>query len=277
MNYRRFSAVILILAAMLLGACAEPARLFDSDSKSLAARDSTVLRIAAAPENEPFVYTDSDGRLLGFDSALGMLLAERMNMMAAFYPMSENSLLSALNCGIADVAISAIEPTDERRREAEFSESYITLTSSIVTNSGNTSVNNIDDLKTARNVGAVSGSYSCRYLTNELGLANMSEYRSGTELAGAMLRGDIDVMFADSAEAEVFVAEYPMFAIKQDGIDRHRFLIAAADGNSKLIREINDVLDNFRSDNTLLNLRRAYINGDADLRNEFDSRLESIH
>ena len=268
--------MILILASMLLGACTDSARLFDSDSKSLTERDSTVLRIAAAPENEPFVYTDPDGKLLGFDAALGMIIAERMEMTAAFYQMNEDYLLDSLNCGIADVAISALEVTDDGRRKAEFSDSYITLSSAIVTNAGNGVVGDTDDLKNAQNVGAVSGSLSCRYLTDNLGLPNMSEYPNENELEGAMLRGDIDVMFTDDVYARAFADEYPEFVIKEDNIDRHRYSVAVPDGNSRMARTINELLDDFKTDDTLLNLRRAYINGDAELRSELNARLKEI-
>lgn len=277
MNIRRFSAAVLISAAMLLCACAEPARLFNSDSKSLTEPDSTLLRIAAAPENEPFVYTDADGTPLGFDPALGMMLAEKMGMTAVFYPMSEDLLINSLNCGLTDIAVSAIEPTDSLRRSAEFSDSYITLSSAIVANGGNGAVNGTSDLKSARCVGAVSGSLSARYLSAELGLSNMTEYSGLYALEGAMLRGDIDIMFCDSFFAREFTAEYHLFVIKEDNIDRRRFAAAAADGNSRLIREINDILDEFRSDGTLLDLRRAYIEGDAALREQYDSKLKNIY
>ncbi len=270
------SAVMLILAAMLAVSCSEPTRLFDSDSKSLAEPDPGVLRIACALENEPFVYTDPNGGLLGFDPSLGSLLAERLGMTAAFYPMDQEFLADSLNCGLADIAVSAIEATDVLRRKVDFSDSYITLTSAIVANGGNSEINGAGDLKLARNVGAVSGSLPQKYLTDELGLSNMSEYPNRAELEGAMLRGDIDIMFCDGREAEEFVAEYPLFVIKEDDIDRRRYSIAAADGNAKLLREINGILDEFKADGTLLDLRRAYINGDNALRDEFDARLENI-
>ncbi len=276
MRRKCFSAVMLILAAMLAVSCSEPARLFNSDSKSLAEPDNTVLRIACAPENEPFVYTDPSGELLGFDPSLALLLAERLGMTAAFYPMDREYLADSLNCGLADIAVSALEATDVMRRKIDFSDSYITLASSIVANGGNAEINGEGDLKLARNVGAVSGSLPQKYLTDELGLSNMSAYPNRAELEGAMLRGDIDIMFCDGREAEEFVAEYPLFVIKEDDIDRRRYSIAAADGNTKLLREINGVLDEFRTDGTLLDLRKAYINGDNALRAEFDARLENI-
>ncbi len=276
MKIRRVSAAILILAAMLLGACAEPTRLFDSDSKSLTEPDSTLLRIAAAPENEPFVYTDTSGALLGFDPALGTLLAEKMGMTAVFYSMSEELLINSLNCGLTDIAISAIEPTDSLRRSAEFSDSYITMSSAIVANGGNSAVNGTADLRSALCVGTVSGSLSARYLSEGPGLSNTREYSGLGELEGAMLRGDIDIMFCDSFFAREFIAEYPLFVIKEDNIDRHRFAAAAADGNSRLIREVNDVLDEFRSGGTLLDLRRAYIENDAALREQYNLKLKNI-
>lgn len=276
MRFKRISASIIILTAALLVSCAKPASLFNSDTKSLAEPDSTVLRIACAPENEPFIYTDANGTVLGFDAALAALLAEKLDMTAEYYPMNRDFLLDSLNSGIADIAVSAIEPTDAYRRKADFSDEYITISSAVVANGGNEEINGAGDLKLARNVGVVSGSLPQKYLTDELGLFNMSEYPDRSELEGAMLRGDIDIMFCDSRAAEEFIAEYPLFVIKENNIDRHKFSIAAADGNTRLLREINEALDGFRTDNTLLDLRRAYINGDGALRAEYDTRLVNM-
>lgn len=276
MTLKRFLAAALILSVTLLCACAEPAGLFDSDSKSLTEPDMSVLRIASAPENEPFVYTGRDGELLGFDPALGMLIAERMGLKPVFYSMSENTLLNSLNCGMADIVVSAVEISDDLRRIADFSKSYITIDSSIVTNGNNQEVRDTGSLSSARSVGAVYGTMPYRYLTAELGLTNISEYRSTNELIGAMLRGDIDVMFCDSRDASAFTADYPLFAVREFGIDRHSFSVAVADGDSQMARRINGIIEEFKSDNTLLNLRRAYINGADELKADFNSRLSDL-
>ncbi len=277
MKFKRMGAALLIVAAAVFPAsCSKPDSLFDSDTKSLTEPDTTSLRVAVAPEEEPFVYTDGDGNILGFDAALSSKLAERFGVTAVFYPMKRDSLADSLNCGLADMALSALEATDVLRRKVNFSDAYITLTSAIVANGGNSEINDTDDLKSAQNIGSIYGSLSLRYLKEELGLLNVSEYPDRSELEGAMLRGDIDIMFCDSFAAAEFVSEYPLFAIKEDGIDRHRYAVAVARDNTKLLRKVEEVLEEFRSDNTLLDLRRAYINGDDGLRAEYNTGLKAM-
>ena len=64
---------------------------------------------------------------------------------------------------------------------------------------------NINSLKNAQNVAVASGSDSGYYLTNNLGLANIKEYRNEAEAELAVLNGAADVLFTDSKIAETFV------------------------------------------------------------------------
>lgn len=277
MLLKRFlTMAIYILLIALLCSCSKQLSGSNSDSKSLTERDTSVLRIATSVENEPFEYTGDSGELLGFDAALGMCLAEEMGMEAAFYNMDEDFLLSSLNSGIADIALFALEATDYKRRIADFSDSYITLASSIVTSALNSSVSDTRSLGTASNIGVVYNSSAYKYLKFTLGLSNVSEYYNQSAAAEAMLLGDIDVMVTDSAYAKGFVAEHPEFAIRETDINQQSFLIAVAKGNSNLLKEINKILHKFKEDDTLLNLRRAYINGDTELKAEFDARLKEL-
>lgn len=269
---KKFFAPVLILI-FLLCSCSRSASTGNSDGKSLAERDQSVLSICTALSYQPFEYLGDEGELLGFDMALAMLMAEAMDRRPVFCPMDSDSLLSALNCGLADIALCRLEATDVGRRTADFSDSYITIASAIVTNREYTKVTGTDSLREAEKIAAVYGSYSYEYL-RAIGLDNIGEYRNFNQCVGALLRGDAEVMFADTGDAEAFIAEYPEFVIRETDIDRRRFSVAVADGNSELVREINSILAQFRTDGTLLSLRRAYINGDDALRAEYDERLK---
>ncbi len=270
------ATAMFILLIALLCSCSKQLPGGNSDSKSLTERDASVLHIAISVENEPFEYTGDSGEILGFDAALGMCLAEKMGMEAVFYNMKEDFLLSSLSSGIANIALFALEATDYQRRVADFSDSYITLSSSIVTSASNSSVNDTKSLEAASNIGVIYNSSAYKYLKFTLGLSNITEYYNQNAAAEAMLLGDIDVMVTDSAYAEDFAAAHPDFAIRETGINRQSFLIAVAKGNSDLLKKINKILDEFKEDNTLLNLRRAYVNGDAELRADFDARLKEL-
>lgn len=275
------SAVIILCAlsimyAFILTSCTQQARSSNSDNKALTAKDNSLLRISFTAGYEPFEYTDDSGYYLGFDMALGYKLSESMNRIPIFQNMKSDSLLDSLNCGISDMIISAVEVTDERHQKVDFSDSYITLSSSIITYKDNTDVNNINSLKNAQNVAVVSGSDSGYYLTNNLGLANIKEYRNEAEAELAVLNGTADVLFTDSKIAETFVNQNRRFTIKETNINQRKFCIAVSKGNSDLLRLINEKLNEFKKDGTLYNLRSAYISGNAELRTKFDEELINI-
>ena len=210
-------------------------------------KDNSIIRIAFTAGYEPFEYIDDSGNYLGFDMALGYKLSESMNRIPVFQNMKSNSLLDSLNCGISDMVISAVEVTDERHQKVDFSDSYITLSSSIITYKDNTDVTNINSLKNAQNVAVVSGSDSGYYLTNNLGLANIKEYRNEAEAELAVLNGGADVLFTDSKIAETFVeSKEKRSRRKETNINQRKFCIAVSKGNSDLLRLINEKLNEFK-------------------------------
>lgn len=265
-----------IMYAFILTSCTPQTRSSNSDSKALTVKDNSILRIAFTAGYEPFEYIDDLGNYLGFDIALGYKLSESINRMPVFQNMKSNSLLDSLNCGISDMVISAVEVTDEKHQKVDFSDSYITLSSSIITHTENTDVNNINNLKNAQNVAVVSGSDSGYYLTNNLGLANIKEYRNETEAEQAILNGSADVLFTDSKNAETFINRNRRYTIKETNINQRKFCIAVSKGNSDLLRLINEKLNEFKKDGTLFDLRAAYISSNAELRSIFDKELINI-
>lgn len=267
---------ISLMYASVLTSCTQPARSPNSDSKALTAKDNSILRIAFSAGYEPFEYIDDSSNYLGFDIALGYKLAESIERTPVFQNMKFNSLLDSLNCGISDMVISAVEVTDEKHQKVDFSDPYITLGSSIITLTDNTDVSNINSLKNAQAVAIVSGSHSGYYLTNNLGLANIKEYRNESEAEQAIIYGAADVLFTDSKIAETFVNQNTNFTIKETNINQRKFCIAVSKGNSDLLRSINDNLNEFKKDGTLYDLRSAYISGNTELKTVFDEELINI-
>lgn len=265
-----------IMYAFILTSCTPQTRSSNSDSKALTVKDNSILRIAFTAGYEPFEYIDDSGNYLGFDIALGYKLSESINRMPVFQNMKSNSLLDSLNCGISDMVISAVEVTDEKHQKVDFSDSYITLSSSIITHTENTYVNNINSLKNAQNVAVVSGSDSGSYLTNNLGLANIKEYRNETEAEQAILNGSADALFTDSKIAETFINRNRRYTIKETNINQRKFCIAVSKGNSDLLRSINEKLNEFKKNGTLFDLRAAYISNNEELRSIFDEELINI-
>ena len=101
----RLALVACVLA--LLAGC--------SNSEAGAPAGGT-LRVAINPGFVPFEQIEN-GQLVGFDVDLTNALADKLGKKAAFDQMPFTSLLAAVKSGSADIAISGILDTPERRKE----------------------------------------------------------------------------------------------------------------------------------------------------------------
>lgn len=76
----------------------------------------------------PYEFIDtsrSDKTVVGIDVALGQKIAEKLGVKLVVQDMSFSALLSSIAADKIDIAISAINATDERRKAVDFSESYM--------------------------------------------------------------------------------------------------------------------------------------------------------
>ncbi len=82
-----------------------------------------VLKVALSPDVPPICFIQ-DGQYAGINVELVGRLAYALDMTVEFYSMDFDALLPALQAGKADLALSDINATEERRRLVDFSEPY---------------------------------------------------------------------------------------------------------------------------------------------------------
>lgn len=268
-----------VLALILVSCTAKPggsSNISSADSKSDAVRDNSVIFIAVQPDSEPFEYIDSDGYYDGFDAALAMKICEELGRTPIFVSEYGEELYDSLNCGTAEMAVSSLVPSDKAKQKVDFTDEYITLSSAIVTNSYDSIITNEVSLKNAPSVGVISDSFSDRYITNTLGLDNIIRYRNFDDAKDSFLRGECYALFVDEYLAGQLEQGDSGIIVRQRGIGEEKYAIAAAKGNTELVRTINEKISRFKTDGTLLNLRLAYLAGDTELRELFKNEVKSI-
>lgn len=268
-----------VLALILVSCTAKPggsSNRSSADSKSDAVRDNSVIFIAVQPDSEPFEYIDSDGYYDGFDAALAMKICEELGRTPIFVSEYGEELYDSLNCGTAEMAVSSLVPSDKAKQKVDFTDEYITLSSAIVTNSYDSIITNEVSLKNAPSVGVISDSFSDRYITNTLGLDNIIRYRNFDDAKDSFLRGECYALFVDEYLAGQLEQGDSGIIVRQRGIGEEKYAIAAAKGNTELVRTINEKISRFKTDGTLLNLRLAYLAGDTELRELFKNEVKAI-
>lgn len=273
-------SVLAILLILLSSACSSDSTLSlgggGTDSKSDAARDKSAIFIAVQPDNEPFEYIDGDGYYDGFSIALAMKLCEELGRRPIFISDYGEGLYDSLNCGVAEMCISSLTANDVTKQKVDFTSEYITLSSAIVVNAYDSVVTSVQSLSGIPSVGVVSGSLSEKYLTQRVGLDNVFEYRNISEAEAAFAEGTCYALFIDDYIAERLSRNNTSAIIRKRGIGEQKYSIAVAKGNSELVRTLNEKISRFKTDGTLLDLRKAYLADDKELRDLFSTEVKAI-
>ncbi len=86
-------------------------------------KDRNEIHFVTSAEYPPFEYNEQ-GEIKGFDIDLAKLIAKELGKKAVFDNMQFSSILPALSAGQADIAISTITITEDRKKNFDFSSPY---------------------------------------------------------------------------------------------------------------------------------------------------------
>lgn len=105
------------LCLLLLSAC----------KKEGSEEDQTALVVITSPDNAPFEFKNTakgGDEIIGFDMDLVKKLGERLGRPIKVIESDFSALMPSLQSGRADMVISTLGATDERRKSVDFSDPY---------------------------------------------------------------------------------------------------------------------------------------------------------
>lgn len=91
-------------------------------------KESGKIVVGTASGYPPYEFIDAskaDKTVIGIDMEIAQVLADKLGVKLEVQDMNFQSLLSSLTSGKVDIAISGINPTDERRKTMDFSDNYL--------------------------------------------------------------------------------------------------------------------------------------------------------
>ena len=86
--------------------------------------EGPVLTVAFASSSEPMSFKDATGEPAGFDADLSRYIALELGMQIEFLDLNFTAMVAAVQSGKADMAISNISATLERKNALDFSQEY---------------------------------------------------------------------------------------------------------------------------------------------------------
>ncbi|EOS7915509.1 transporter substrate-binding domain-containing protein [Enterococcus hirae] len=245
-----FGMLTILFALATLGACGSSNTTAQGQEKDqlAAIKKSGVLKVATSADYAPFEFhtmVDGKDKIVGSDIDLAKAIAKELGVKAEVSDMNFNTVLASLKEGKADLAISAISATDERKQQFDFTDNYYNPPQVVIINKKNKEIyRNANDLKD-KNVGAQKGSIQEELVKTQLKGAKLVTIDKVPNMIVEVNQGSLAATVVEKTIAESYIAQNPDLMIADISLEPapdEAFAIALPKESSELQKELNQII-----------------------------------
>ena len=245
-----FGMLTVLFALATLGACGSSNTTAQGQEKDqlAAIKKSGVLKVATSADYAPFEFhtmVDGKDKIVGSDIDLAKAIAKELGVKAEVSDMNFNTVLASLKEGKADLAISAISATDERKQQLDFTDNYYNPPQVVIINKKNKEIyRNANDLKD-KNVGAQKGSIQEELVKTQLKGAKLVTIDKVPNMIVEVNQGSLAATVVEKTIAESYIAQNPDLMIADISLEPapdEAFAIALPKESSQLQKELNQII-----------------------------------
>ncbi|OOH86411.1 arginine ABC transporter substrate-binding protein [Pasteurellaceae bacterium 15-036681] len=217
----------LLLAAVLAGA-------------AMASANAKDITFAMEPSYPPFELTNEKGEIVGFDVDVANAICKEIAANCSFKAQAFDALIPSLIKGRGgfDAAISAIDITEARAKQVDFTNPYYESSASFI------SLKDKFTLDSAKKVGVQNGTTYQQYINAEAKQYAPSSYASLQDAILDLKNGRIDIIFGDTDVLRDMFEKNPELAFVGEKVTDKRYFnnglgIAVKKGKAELIADLN--------------------------------------
>lgn len=223
-----------------------------------------VLRVAVSPDVTPICFV-LNGEYAGIDIELIERLAYALDMKVEYINMQFDALLPALESGKADVALSDIVDTPERRESVNFTSAYFDNPQVIsgYQNSG-AEFSRLAQME-GQTIGVLAGSAFDQKIDSLVDDVSYAYYNSVSDEITALKGGKVAAVALDEPMARLAVSKNTGITIMAEQIVEDHYGLVLPKG-SELTEQINEILIQFRFDGTMDALAEKWFGADESVK-----------
>ena len=242
-------AALGLVAVMALGmvACGKKDAGANSSQTALAKiQANKKLVLGTSPDYPPFEFLVSEGgkgNVVGADIELAKKLAEKMGVELEIKTIDFDALIPALQSGKVDVVITGMSPTEERKKNIDFSDIYFQGKNGVIVKKGDAGkYKTEDDLKKAK-LGVQKGSTQETYIKDTLKVTGYKGLTAVPDLVMDLKNGNVDAIVLNDKVAGINATKYDGVEIVKDikmtsAGEEEAMAIAVKKGDNKDLREL---------------------------------------
>jgi polar amino acid transport system substrate-binding protein len=226
-----------------------------------AIRQAGVIRVGVSADYPPFEYLDSSGARAGFDIELMGEIAGRLGVTLEWVDLPFNDLIAAVQSKKVDAAISALQRTDERDQQVDFTAPYYTAEDAFIAADGfDGQIGSAADAATYT-VGVQSGTIQEAWIrknlvdSGKMPAASFVPYDAVESAVQDLKSGKIQLLMADYLPAKNLAAEGSGLVIPFHGVVTGGPLhIIVPEGDAELSQALNAIITQLQQEGFIGNL-----------------------
>lgn len=213
----------------------------DSQSALAQIQANKKLVLGTSPDYPPFEFLVSDGgkgNVVGADIELAKKMAEKMGVELEIKTIDFDALIPALQSGKVDLVITGMSPTEERKKNIDFSDIYFQGKNGVIVKKGDAAkYKTEEDLKKAK-LAVQKGSTQEKYVKDTLKVTGFKSLTAVPDLVMDLKNGNVDAIVLNDKVAGINVTKYDGVEMVKDlkmtsvGEDES-MAIAVKKGNNK--------------------------------------------
>ncbi|MEH6558562.1 MAG: ABC transporter substrate-binding protein [Oceanicoccus sp.] len=220
------------------------------------------LIVGVNPSYRPLVFKEND-KLVGIDPATAMEVGKLLSRDIEFREMDFKALIPALQSGDIDVIMSGMSITDERKKQVDFSDSYLEIGQMAIV-----SMSRIGSLSyptaifnEGRTVGVEPGTTGETYAKEYLATATIKTYSTPKEAFVALRSNEIDYYIHDAPTSWKIgqTGEHSDLMPLYRSLTKEHLAWAVKKGNSSLLDDLNRALGKLTADGKIGAIQNRWI------------------
>ncbi len=206
----------------------------------------------------PFEYLADDGSVQGVDADIAQAVADKLGVELKIVDMDFDSIVNSLKAGKGDFAAAGMTITEERLKQVDFSDEYVTSSQMVVVRADSNLEGDkaaIDAALSGKNIAVQAGTTGDWYAGGDettgstIEKANVLQYKSATEAALHLANGKADAIIIDQKPAEAIVAANDgKLKVLDTKLTDEQYAFAVQKNQEDLLAVINEVVAEYKGD-----------------------------
>jgi polar amino acid transport system substrate-binding protein len=250
---KKLAAVLIMVVTVLsFSGCAKALQADSTSIKKETAVDkikkSGKLILGTSADYPPYEFhkaVNGKDEIVGFDIEIAKEIAKDLGVQLEIKDMKFDGLLAALQTGNVDLVIAGMTPTDERKKNVDFSNIYYKAEQAVIVRTADKdSYKVLDDLK-GKQVGVQKGTTQEQIAKDEIQNVDLKSLGKVPDLMLELKTGNVDALVVEYPVAAAYVSKNNdltisdvKFANQQKGS-----AVAFKKGNTEFVDAVNKTLD----------------------------------